>query len=298
MERTRKAVEELAGARMREFTTVGIGGAAERLAFPSSVRQIREILAREREAGREVRVLGAGSNLLVSDAGVRTTVLCLRKHLSRVLFAPGGEVVAEAGVMLPRFAVLCALSALSGVEEIGGIPGTVGGALSMNAGAFGRWIGEVVEWVEIVDPEGSLHRAAAREIRFSYRTAHFPVPGTIVRAGFRLAPGRPDDAFSRMKALNGRRRATQPWGERTFGSTFRNPPGGEAAGALLERAGMKGAREGDAVFSEKHANFLVNRGKATAAEAVRLIARGREAVRSLAGITLATEVTLWGFGDE
>jgi UDP-N-acetylenolpyruvoylglucosamine reductase len=291
-------VEELAGAPLREFTTVGIGGAAERLAFPSSVRQVREILGMEREAGREVRVLGAGSNLLVSDGGVRGTVLCLRKGLRKVLFAPRGEVVAEAGVMLPRFSVLCALSALSGVEELGGIPGTVGGALSMNAGAFGRWIGEVVEWVEIVDPEGSLHRAAAREIRFSYRTAQLPVPGIIVRAGFRLRPGRPDDAFARMKALNGKRRATQPWGERTFGSTFRNPPGGEAAGALLERAGMKGAREGDAVFSEKHANFLVNRGKATAADAVRLIARGREAVRSLAGVALSTEVTLWGIEDE
>jgi len=290
-------VEELFGARMREYTTVGIGGMAERLVFPHSVREVREIVAKEREAGREVRTLGAGSNLLVSDGGVRGTVLCLRKHLGKVLFAPGGAVVAEAGVMLPRFAVLCALSALSGVEEMGGIPGTIGGALTMNAGAFGRSIGEAVEWVEIVDAGGKLHRAAAEEIRFSYRTAHFPVSGVIVRAGFRLHPGRPDDAFSRMKALNGKRLATQPWGERTFGSTFRNPPGGEAAGALLERAGMKGAREGDAMFSEKHANFLVNRGEATASEAVRLIARGREAVRSLAGVTLATEVTLWGIAD-
>ena len=293
-----RRVEELAGARMREFTTIGIGGAAERLVFPRSVQEVREVLAAEREAGREVRTLGAGSNLLVSDGGVRGTVLCLRKHLGKVLFAPGGEVIAEAGVMLPRFAVLCALSALSGVEEVGGIPGTVGGALSMNAGAFGRSVGELVEWVEIVDAGGTLHRAAAKEIRFSYRTADFPVPGVIVRAGLRLRPGRPDDAFSRMKELNGKRRAAQPWGERTFGSTFRNPPGGEAAGALLERAGMKGAREGDAVFSERHANFLVNRGKATAYEAVRLIARGREAVRSLTGIALATEVTLWGIADE
>ena len=298
MRETSETVEELFGAGMREVTTVGIGGAAERLVFPRSVREVQEVLAKERKAGREVRTLGAGSNLLVSDDGVRGTVLGLRKHLGKVIFSPGGAVVAEAGVMLPRFAVLCALSALTGVEEMGGIPGTIGGALWMNAGAFGRWIGEVVEWVEIVDPEGSLHRVAAKEIRFSYRTADFPVPGVIVRAGFRLAPGRPDDAFSRMKTLNGKRRATQPWGERTFGSTFRNPPGGEAAGALLERAGMKGAREGDAVFSEKHANFLVNRGEATASQALRLIARGREAVRSLSGITLATEVTLWGIADE
>jgi UDP-N-acetylmuramate dehydrogenase len=97
-----------------------------------------------------------------------------------------------------------------------------------------------------------------------------------------------------MKAVNERRRAEQPWGERTFGSTFRNPPGGEGAGRLLERAGMKGAREGDAIFSERHANFVVNLGRATASDVLRLIARGREAVRTLSAITLVTEVEMWG----
>jgi len=291
-------IEEATGARMRNFTTMGIGGAIDRLVFPRSVREIREILASERAAGREVKVLGAGSNLLVSDDGVREAVVCLKKHMGMVSFGPPGSVVADAGVMLPRFAVLCALSACSGIEELGGIPGTIGGALTMNAGAFGRSIGEIVEWVEIVDDTGGLHRVPAKEIRFSYRTAEYPVTGIIVRAGFRLRPGRSEDSFSRMKELNERRRADQPWGERTFGSTFRNPPEGERAAVLLERAGMKGAREGDAAYSEKHANFMVNRGRATASQALRLIARGREAVRSLAGVTLATEVKMWGIAYE
>ena len=291
-------VEELAGARMRDYTTVGIGGAADRLVFPRSVREIQEVLASERAANREVKVLGAGSNLLVSDDGVRETVVALRKHLGQLFVGPRGGAVAEAGVMLPRFSVLCALSSLSGAEALGGIPGTIGGALTMNAGAFGRTIGEIVEWVEIVDAAGELHRVPAKEIRFSYRTAEFPVTGIIVRAEFRLRPGRCDDSFARMKAINERRRVSQPWGERTFGSTFKNPPGRESAGALLERAGMKGAREGDAAFSEKHANFLVNRGRATSSQVLRLIRRGREAVFSLAGVSLATEVKMWGMGGD
>ncbi len=290
-------VEEVFGAKLREFTTVGIGGPAERMVFPHAAREIQDILAAERDAGREVRALGAGSNLLVSDGGVRGTVICLKKNMGNILFSGGAAVVSDAGAMLPRFAVLCALSGLSGAEELGGIPGTVGGALSMNAGAYGRSIGDIVEWVEVADCGGGVHRVAARDIRFGYRMAAIPVAGIIVRAGFRLRLASSDDVFALMKTLNEKRRASQPWGERTFGSTFRNPPEGEKAAVLLERAGMKGASEGDAAYSEKHANFIVNRGRATAADVVALIARGREAVRSLAGIELVQEVKMWGSID-
>ncbi len=290
-------VEEVFGAKMREFTTVGIGGPAERMVFPHSAREVQEILAAERETGREVRALGAGSNLLVSDGGVRGTVVCLRKNMGNILFSGGPGVVADAGTMLPRFAVLCALSGLSGAEQLGGIPGTVGGALSMNAGAYGRTIGDIAEWVEIAAFDGGLHRVPAGEVRFAYRGASFPVPGIVVRAGFRLRAASSDDVFATMKSLNEKRRASQPWGERTFGSTFRNPPEGEKAAALLERAGMKGVRVGDAVYSEKHANFIVNRGRATACDVAALIARGRDAVRALAGIELVQEVKMWGAID-
>ncbi|NNF84681.1 MAG: FAD-binding protein, partial [Deltaproteobacteria bacterium] len=158
-------LEEVAGARMRKYTTIGIGGASERLVFPRSVPEVQDVFASEKAANRKVRVLGAGSNLLVSDGGVRGTVICLRKNMGNVLFAPGETVVADAGVMLPRFAVLCALSALSGVEELAGIPATIGGVLTMNAGSYGRSIGEIVDWVEIVDAEGRLHRVGASEVR-------------------------------------------------------------------------------------------------------------------------------------
>jgi len=284
--------------KLREFTTVGIGGPADRLAFPRSVAQVREVVVAEGRSGRNVQVLGAGSNLLVADSGVSATVLCTKKHLSKVVFLSDGSVVAEAGAMLPRLAVLCALSGLSGMEPLSGIPGTVGGALSMNAGAYGKSIGEMMEWVEMVDTAGEIHRVEAREIRFGYRETSYPVQGVVVRAGFRFGSGTRESVFERMRLMNEKRRAVQPWGEKTFGSAFRNPPGGAAsAGELLERAGMKGEEEGDACFSTKHANFLVNRGRATASDVRRLLSRAQSAVRVSFGILLLPEVKMWGKFD-
>src|SRR3990172_8689923 len=284
--------------KLREYTTVGIGGAADRMVFPRSAAQVREVVMAEGRSGRPVKVLGAGSNLLVADGGVSATVLCTKKHLSKVIFLSDGSVVVEAGVMLPRLAVLCALSGLSGMEPLSGIPGTVGGALSMNAGAYGQSIGERVEWVEVVDPGGGIHRIEARAIRFGYREAEYPVRGIVVLAGFRLVPGTRETVFEQMLQMNERRRSRQPWGERTFGSTFRNPrEGKEKAAQLLERAGMKGEREGDACFSVKHANFLVNQGCATAADVRRLMSRGQSAVRVSCGVLLVPEVKMWGEFD-
>jgi len=283
---------------MREHTTIGIGGAVDRIVFPRSAAQIREVVVGEGRSGRAVKVLGAGSNLLVADGGVPATVLCTKKHLSKVVFLSDGLVVAEAGVMLPRLAVLCALSGLSGMEPLSGIPGTTGGALTMNAGAYGQSVGEMAEWVEVIDAEGEIHRVEARAIRFGYREAKFPFDGIVVRASFRFTPGTREAVFERMREINEKRRASQPWGERTFGSAFRNPPGRtESAGELLERAGMKGEREGDACFSAKHANFLVNVGHATAADARRLLSRGQSAVRVSCGVLLLPEVKMWGDFD-
>lgn len=282
------------GAGLAAYTTIGIGGAAPLLLFPRSSAEVRSLLAAWRAAGEGYLPLGAGSNLLVSDSGVDRKVICLKKNMGKVMFSAGGVVVAEGGTMLPRLAVLCGLSGLSGVEELAGIPGTVGGSLTMNAGAYGRSIGEAVEWVEVVAPDGELHRIAGRDIAFSYRHAAYPVEGVIVRAAFRLAASSPDPVFARMKEINEKRRESQPWGERTFGSTFLKPAGELSAGELLERAGMKGFRVGDAAYSRKHANFIVNLGEATALDVTRLIARGREAVRAMAGIELATEVKVWG----
>ena len=283
--------DEEAGVLLSSCTTIGIGGPARLVVYPRSAAEVRAFVA---AAGEPFLPLGAGSNLLVADAGVDRKVICLKKNMGKVIFSSGGSVVAEGGTMVPRLAVLCGLSGLSGVEELAGIPGTIGGALTMNANAYGRSIGEAVDWVEIVDTTGDLHRIDARDIGFAYRHTAYPVGGVIVRAAFRLAASTPDPVFARMKEINEKRRESQPWGERTFGSTFLRPEGGLGAGALLERAGMKGFRVGDAAFSRKHANFIVNIGGATASDVVRLIARGREAVRVMAGVELVPEVKMWG----
>src|SRR3990172_3632815 len=191
---------------LREHTTIGIGGAADRMMFPRSAAQVREIVVAEGRSGRPVQVLGAGSNLLVADGGVSATVLCTKKHLSKVVFLSGGSVVVEAGAMLPRLAVLCALSGLSWMEPLSGIPGTVGGALSINAGAYGRSIGELTEWVEVVDAEGEIHRGEARAIRFGYREAEYPGLGIVVRAGVRFGSGSREAVFERMREVNEKRR--------------------------------------------------------------------------------------------
>lgn len=292
-----RSIEVSFRQKLRDHTTIGIGGAADRVVFPRSPAEVREILSAERRAGRAAYTMGAGSNLLVSDGGVAGTVLCTKKHLSKVVFLGGHTVIAEAGVMLPRLGVLCALSGLSGIEPLSGIPGTVGGALSLNAGAYGRQIGDLADWVEIADADGEIHRVDAAAIRFGYRETDFPVKGVVVRASFRFAEGTREAVFELMRQWNEKRRADQPWGEKTFGSTFRNPPGRESAGLLLDRAGMKGQREGDACFSEKHANFLLNRGRATAADVRRLMDRGQRAVKETAGILLVPEVKMWGEFD-
>ncbi|HEY3488505.1 MAG TPA: UDP-N-acetylmuramate dehydrogenase [Candidatus Deferrimicrobiaceae bacterium] len=291
MESSETKPDEAVGVLLSSCTTIGIGGPVPLVAYPRSPAEVRTLIA---SAGEPFLTLGAGSNLLAADAGVDRKVICLKKNMGKVMFSSAGSVVAEGGTMLPRLAVLCGLSGLSGIEELAGIPGTVGGALTMNAGAYGRSVGETVDWVEIVDAAGALHRIGARDIGFAYRDADYPVEGVIVRAAFRLAPSTPDAVFSRMKEINEKRRESQPWGERTFGSTFLRPEGPLSAGELLERAGMKGFRVGDAAFSRKHANFIVNIGSATAADVMRLIARGREAVRAMAGVELVPEVRIWG----
>jgi UDP-N-acetylmuramate dehydrogenase len=289
-----KGRDEAAGIPLSRHTTVAIGGPALALLFPRTVQEAGEAIAAARAEGTELLFLGGGSNLLVSDRGVEARVLSLKRHVVKVLFSGGETVVAEGGVMLPRLAVLCALSGYSGLEELSGIPGTLGGAVTMNAGAWGRTLSDLVEWVEVAGADGRVVRLDAREIAFDYREARLPVPGLVVRAALRLGRGDSDGIFERMKEMNERRRASQPWGERTFGSAFRNPPGEKGAGALLERAGFKGARRGDACFSPRHANFVVNLGRATASDVAALLREGREAVRERFGVELVPEVKFWG----
>jgi UDP-N-acetylmuramate dehydrogenase len=242
--------------------------------------------------GLRWRVMGNGSNLLVSDTGVTGVVFKLRGVLDHLRFE-GERVVAGAGVMLSRLVEEAAGQGLSGLEHLIGIPGTLGGALAMNAGSAGQAIGESVARVTFWQPGAGVCEAAAGELAFGYRDSILRRGGRVVlEAELILSASKAGLVEARMRELAARRRATQPLSARSAGSVFRNPEGG-FAGQLMEAAGLKGERRGDAEVSTKHANFIINRGRATAADIRALVELARGRVRETSGIDLACEIVLW-----
>ncbi len=246
-----------------------------------------------RARGAPLVLLGGGFNALAADVGVRGVVVQLRA-LAAIERAGDLEVRAEAGVTHARAVRFCADAGLAGLEFAVGIPGTVGGWLVMNAGIPEREMQHVVHEIEWLDPRtGELGATAGTELRFRYRALERPAGVILLGARFGLAAGERSAIRARMKQLMERRRRTQPVDELSCGSVFVNPPG-DHAGRLIEAAGLKGAREGGAEISTLHANFIVNRGGATAADVLTLIERARSAVRERFGVALETEVRLLG----
>ncbi len=287
-----RGVEVKRSPEFKKLTTIGTGGRARALVLPKSQKALGEVM--KRLHGEEVKyfVFGRGSNILVPDGGVDMVAVGVCGHLTDVQFN-GRGIIADGGTSLPRLSVLSALSGLSGLEEFSGIPGALGGALVMNAGAYGSEIGELVRWVEVVDEHGETHRVPPSLIDFGYRRAVFPVDGIVSRAYLVLVRGESERVFSRMRELNRRRKDIQPWGEKSFGSVFKNPPG-ESAGRLIEEAGLKGLRVGNARVSEKHANFIVNRGGARTRDVLSLISKVRQIISERKNIDLELEVKCIG----
>jgi UDP-N-acetylmuramate dehydrogenase len=279
------------GAALARHTTFRVGGPAKYFVLPATVEDVREVFA----SGEAVLVLGAGSNVLASDAGFDGVVLKVCRTMAHVS-AHDGEVVVGAGRLLPSLVKSCAEMGLSGMEWAVGIPGTVGGAVCTNAGAFGSSTWDFVEYVEVVTADGSRRRLGADDVKHGYRFTDFPVgrPFAVTEVGFRFA----DSKAGRVKALTEkyrtRREKTQPVGAASAGSVFKNPPEGPSAGELIDKAGMKGKTCGAAVVSSQHANFILNEGGATAADIYALIQEVREAVRAKFGVTLELEIQLLG----
>ncbi len=277
---------------MAEHTTWRCGGAADRVFAPNSIDDLSTYLA-----GLETDVpltwLGRGSNVLVRDGGMRGVVIQLREPLSEIVLEPP-RVRAEGGAPCARLATLTAAAGWSGLEFLAGIPGTVGGALAMNAGAAGSEIWEFVESIETVDRQGNRHEFTSEQIRFGYRFAEVPAGHGVVAGAFRLEraedPAQPE---RRLRELMDRRRATQPVSLPSGGSVFRNPPGGHAA-RLIEEAGLKGCRIGEAEVSQTHANFIVHEGTASAADIERLIDHIQRTVEKHSGVRLELEVRILG----
>lgn len=293
-----------AKAPLAPFTTIGTGGEAALLLTVSDHEALTAALQLLERSGLPWTCLGAGSNLLVADRGYPGIVLKLDDSFHYLEGIPSGRDRAErerqvtvtvgAGAFLARLATVLAENGLSGLEFVCGIPGSVGGATAMNAGAHGRELAEVAEAIEVVSPRGAGW-LSAQDLSWDYRTCALPQAAIVTAIKLRLTGGDPGSILETQRSLLRKRRISQPRGVRTFGSVFKNPPG-ESAGRLLEASGLKGMRRGGAEVSTVHANFLVNLGDATTAEMLVLMGQMREAVERTSGILLEPEVKLLGVG--
>jgi UDP-N-acetylmuramate dehydrogenase len=273
-----------AGAALGPATWFRVGGPADWLVRPADVDDLLRVL---RRAELPITVIGAASNLIVRDGGVRGIVLRLARGFGDVVVEEDG-VVAGAAALDAVVAEHAAAASLSGLEFLSGIPGSIGGAVAMNAGAYGSEVAQVLDWAEIATVDGLL-RVRAADLRLSYRRSQMPAGGVVVRARFHAAPDNALAIAARMAEIRESREATQPVRARTGGSTFANPPG-HKAWALIDAAGCRGKVLGGAQVSEKHCNFLLNTGGATAGDLEDLGEAVRAAVLAHSGVLLEWEI--------
>jgi UDP-N-acetylenolpyruvoylglucosamine reductase len=281
---------------LARLTTVRTGGRGEFFARAGDVERLLELLRWARAAGLDVNVVGSGSNLLIADDGVAGLVVKLDGELAEIsVQAP--RVLCGGGARLPAVAARAARAGLSGIEFGVNIPGTLGGAVRMNANAYDGALGSVLEWVAVATPEGLVRRAPA-ELGLAYRSSSLRPGEVVARASLLLEEARPETVSAKLAEMRRRRHEAQPQGIKTFGSTFKNPDDpradGASAGMLLSRAGCNGVTVGGARFAPKHANFIENMGTATTADVVAVMAAGRRRVRELTGIELEPEVQTLG----
>jgi len=284
---------------LARMATVRTGGDAEYFARAGSNAQLRELLGWARAARVPVAVVGSGSNLLIADEGVKGLVVKLDRKLALIQHE-GERIVCGGGARLPSVAARAAQAGLSGIEFGVNIPGTVGGAVRMNANAYGGELAKVLEWVEVVTA-GRVERRAPQELGFGYRHSNLEVGEIVARASFLLVPAEARKVKATLAEMRARRHEAQPQGIKTFGSTFKNPEGGvgphdkgRTAGQLLSEAGCNGLTVGGARFALKHANFIENTGSASTADVIAVMAEGRRRVEERFGIALEPEVQTLG----
>ena len=278
---------------MAKHTSFRIGGEAEAMAFPKNAMELSEILKVSALLDCNFAILGAGTNVLAPDAGISGLVICLKDCMDGMEQLDETHIRVAAGVTMTRAALFAANLGLSGLEFAHGIPGTVGGGVYMNAGAYGGEICQVCRSVEVMDLQGNLTVKNCEEMGFSYRHSVLEDEGGIVVSViFALEKKEPEEIKARMKELMGKRSASQPLDLPSAGSAFKRPVGGYAA-ALIDQAGLKGFRVGGAAISEKHAGFAVNLGGATAADVQELLRQVSDKVYENTGIRLEPEVRIW-----
>lgn len=284
------------GEPMKNYTSFKIGGVADIMVFPQDLHDLSNILKIAEEERISVFILGKGTNILVKDSGVRGIVVNLQRFDKIMVVSEEDNdetlLFAEAGVSLLRLLNFAAAHNLSGLEFASGIPGSVGGAIFMNAGSFDGEIKDVIKSVRMMRMDGEVIEIDKKDIKFSYRNARLP-KGIILGGAFGLHRGNNKKIKDKMKRLMERRKETQPVGAPSAGSIFKNPED-IAAGELIELVGLKGCRVGDAEVSMKHANFIVNKGKALARDVLSLINIVKERVKREKGVELKLEIKVVG----
>jgi UDP-N-acetylenolpyruvoylglucosamine reductase len=293
---------------LERMATIRTGGSADYFARAGSSAQLRELLVWARTIGAPVAVVGSGSNLLIADEGVPGLVVKLDRKLALIQHE-GRHIVCGGGARLPSVAARAAQAGLSGIEFAVNIPGSVGGAVRMNANAYGGQLADALEWVEVVTAEGIDRRAPGR-LGFGYRRSNLAAGEVVSRASFALVPADVDTVKAALVQMRARRHEAQPQGIKTFGSTFKNPEDrsaappaqpvvgqraeGRTAGLLLSEAGCNGLAVGGARFAPKHANFIENTGTASTTDVVALMDEGRRRVIERFGVELEPEVQTLG----
>ena len=278
---------------MAKHTSFRIGGNAEVMAFPKNALELSKLLKVSAFLDCKPVILGAGTNVLAPDSGMSGLIICLKDCLDGMKRLDGNRIQVMSGVTMTRAAVFAANHGLSGMEFAHGIPGTVGGGVYMNAGAYGGEICQICESVDIMDMEGNLKTLSCEEMRFSYRHSILEETSDIVvSAVFKLEPKSEIEIKDKMKELMGKRSVSQPLDLPSAGSAFKRPVGGYAA-ALIDQAGLKGYQVGGAAISTKHAGFAVNLGGATAEDVKNLLQQVSDMVFEKSGIRLEPEVRIW-----
>lgn len=281
---------------LARLTTVRTGGSADWFARPADEESLVAALRWADSEGLPVGVIGSGSNLLVADAGFHGLAIKLDGELAEIE-REGDRVICGGGYRFPSAAAKTASWGLSGLEFGVNIPGTAGGAVRMNANAYGGQLARVLEWVDVCTAQGT-DRRGADQLGFEYRRSNLRSGEVVARAAFRLQPGDPDEIKATLGNMRDRRREVQPSGIKTFGSTFKNPEDeramGRSSGQLLEAAGCQGLRQGGVRFSQKHANFVENDRDGTTVDVLELMAEGRRRVHERFGVVLEPEVQILG----
>ena len=279
-------------APMKKFTSIKVGGPADSLLFPKDMVELRKVVRNARRKDIPILILGKGTNLVVRDKGIRGWVISLTQGMKKVQLE-GDVIEAEAGLSLQRLVQFSIQKNLTGLEPFFGIPGTVGGGLAMNAGAWGVELKDILLSITLMNKKGEVVERPRKKLKFSYRRLAIPPTWIILKGRFQLKKGRKEEILEHVRSYSEIRKRIQPLDYPSAGSIFKNPAEGPA-GKWIEEAGLKGFRMGQAMVSDRHANFIINLGKATAQEVINLMEWVERKIYEEKAISLEREVRVVG----